>query len=94
MALGGVVLVLGTATLIWLVIQRQTSRVAAPPAPTPASAPGDLALPAGSRVEAVDLDGGHLVLLLRDAQDQQYLALIDMATGRRQQLLRIVPDAP
>ncbi|MFO1067964.1 MAG: hypothetical protein U1E14_05495 [Geminicoccaceae bacterium] len=89
---GGVVLVLGTGLLFWLLVQRNAAERAA--ARDTATAVAELALPAGSRIEQVDLDGSRMALLLRGADQQQYLALVNPATGERLSLLRVVPESP
>ncbi len=89
-------LVLGTATLVWLLVQRQQAQERAQALSTPASAADaviDLALPAGLRIEQASLDGRHALLLLRGPDQQQYLALVNPATGERLSLLR-VGEAP
>ena len=90
----GVVLVLGTATLVWLLVQRQQAREAAAPQPPTAGAMGELALPDGLRIEQASLDGSRALLLLRGPDQQQYLALVNPTTGERLSLLRIVPPSP
>jgi hypothetical protein len=87
---GAVVLVVGTATLIGLLVQRRAAHEAERPAA--AGLRGDLALPAGSRIERIELDGTRALLVLRAADQQHYLALVNPATGERLSLLRIVPD--
>ena len=89
---GGIVLVVGTATLVWLLVQRQQERAALRPVGMGVVA--DLRLPAGTRVERAEFDGGRLLLTLRGADEQQYLALVNPASGERLSLLRIVPEAP
>lgn len=91
--LGGVALVVGTVALGWLLVQRAVSRPDRVPAPA-AQLAADLPLPVGSRIEQVVLDGPRLLLLLRGPEQQQYLALVNAATGERQALLRVVPEAP
>lgn len=81
-------LVLGTAILVWLLVQRQQAQEQAAPAPA-GDAPVDLVLPAGLRVEQASLDGRHALLLLRGPDQQQYLALVNPTTGERLSLLRI-----
>jgi hypothetical protein len=89
---GGVVLVLGTGLLFWLLVQRNAAERAA--AKETATAVVELAMPAGSRIEQVDLDGSRMALLLRGADQQQYLALVNPATGERLSLVRVVPESP
>lgn len=87
-------LVLGTATLVWLLVQRQQAQEAAAPATPATAAMGDLVLPAGLRVEQASLDGRHVLLLLRGPDQQQYLAVVNSTTGERLSLLRIVAEGP
>jgi hypothetical protein len=87
----GLVLVLGTAALAWLLIRRHDQE-AARPARVPAMV--DLPLPAGARIEQVVADGPRLLLLLRGPEEQQYLALVNPATGERLGLIRLVPERP
>ena len=91
---GGVVLVLGTATLVWLLVQRHRAEEAAAPSVPPAAAMGRLALPAGLRVEQASLDGRAALLLLQGPDQQQYLALVNPTTGERLSLLRVTPESP
>ncbi len=81
-------LVVGTATLVWLLVQRQQAQEQAE-APAAADGPVDLVLPVGLRIEQASLDGRHALLLLRGPDEQQYLALVNPATGERLSLLRI-----
>jgi hypothetical protein len=91
--LGGVLLVVGTVVLGTLLVQRAMGqRERAPAALGAAALVADLPLPAGSRIEQVALDGPRLLLLLRGPQQQQYLALVNAATGERQALLRVVAE--
>jgi len=53
-----------------------------------------LALPRGAAVIDMRLDGDGALLLLRTVEGEEYLALIDPATGRRRSLIRIVPETP
>jgi hypothetical protein len=92
--LGGIVLVFGTVALGWLLVQRATGPRDRPAAAPPAALAGDVPVPAGSRVEQVALDGSRILLLLRGPDQQQYLALVNAATGERQALLRVAPEPP
>jgi hypothetical protein len=87
----GIVLVLGTGTLVWLLVQRQKAREAAAPPPT---AMLDLRLPEGLRIAQTAFDGSRLVLLLDGPDRQQYLALVNPTTGERLSLLRVVAEPP
>jgi hypothetical protein len=84
-----VVIVLGTGTLVWLLVQRQKAREAAPPPP---AAMLDLRLPEGLRIAQTAFDGSRLVLLLEGPNRQQYLALVNPTTGERLSLLRVVAE--
>lgn len=88
----GVVLVLGTGLLIWLLVQRGQGSRAGVAATTPAAA--TLALPAESRISQVLTAGNQLVILGEVPDGGRFLAVVDLATGRRRHLLRIVPEAP
>ena len=89
---GGVALVLGTATLIWLLMQRHQARQTAAVQPPAVAAMLDLALPEGLRIEQASFDGRHALLLLQGPDQQQYLALVNPATGERLSLLRVVAE--
>lgn len=56
------------------------------------SAPVDLALPAGAKVNEVIADGKRLVLLAEDQDGQQYLAVVDALSGERLSLIRVNPS--
>lgn len=88
---GGVLLVGGTATLIWLLVQRSTSRGEAPVATAPAL-PGTVEVPVGARIEAANLVGRQLVLLGEVAGQGQFVLVVDAASGARRHLLRLVPE--
>jgi|DewCreStandDraft_4_1066084.scaffolds.fasta_scaffold00035_225 hypothetical protein len=104
-----VVILAGSGTLLWLLatgVGRDAPASAAPAAaPTPASpAPAtatppppvlaDLPLPAGAAILDLVSEQDRIVLLLRTPGGQDYLAVIDAATGTRRALLRIVPEKP
>lgn len=92
MVAAGVVLVLGTGLLVWLLVQRgQGSREASTAAPP--EAPGTLALPPEARIGQVLAAGNQLVILGEVPDGGRFLAVVDLATGRRRHLLRIVPEA-
>lgn len=61
---------------------------AAPLAPVLA----DLHLPAGSAIIDIRVTPERIVLLIRTADEQDYLAVVDAATGERRMLLRVVTD--
>jgi hypothetical protein len=86
----GIVLFVGTATLIGLLVRGQVHDGDVSPDRRSAT----LALPAGSRIEQAQLDGSRLLLVLRGTDQQQYLALVNPTTGERLSLLRVVPEAP
>lgn len=56
------------------------------------SAPVDLALPAGAKVNEVIADGKRLVLLAEDQDGQQYLVVVDALSGERLSLIRVNPS--
>jgi hypothetical protein len=87
---GAVVIVGGTATLIWLLVKRGTStRVASVPA-----APAIVALPPGGAVTAASLAGSQLVLLGTAPGEGQFVLVVDLASGERRRLLRLLPEHP
>jgi hypothetical protein len=91
----GILIVLGTATLIWFIVQRGLPKDRTV-GPATATVPGDviLSIPAGMRVTGVQFDAGRALLLLADGAGRQHLLLVDLATGERLGLLRIVPETP
>ena len=89
MVAGGVVLVLGTGLLIWLLVQRATTGVGRQP--VAAATPGTLALPAGATIGQV-LAAGNQLVIVGEGPEGRFLAVVDPATGRRRHLLKIVPD--
>ncbi len=91
----GILIVLGTATLIWLVVQRGLPKDrTARPATATVPADGKLSVPAGMRVASAQLDGDRVLLLLIDGDGAQHLLLVDLATGERLGRLRILPETP
>lgn len=96
----GVVILLGSGALLWLLASRTGRDAAAPPSPKaapPSAAPpvvADLALPQGAAIVDLTTDQDRIVLLLRTPGAQDYLAVVDAATGTRRALLRIVPERP
>jgi hypothetical protein len=101
--LAGIVILVGSGVLVWLLARGATrevavAKVADPPAgaPTAATPPApivaDLALPAGAAILDMTSEQDRIVLLLRTPAGQDYLAVIDAATGTRRALLRIVPE--
>lgn len=87
---GGVALLAGTVLLVALILVRANDDGQTTP---PASAAiVDLPLPAGARIQQVISDRRGLVLLLTDAAERQYIAVVDRETGERVTLLRIQPE--
>lgn len=91
----GIAILFGTATLFWLIVQRglpqdRLDRVATATGPRA----GTLAIPAGTEVRSAQLDAGRALLLLVDGAGAQHLLLVDLTTGERLALLRIVPETP
>jgi hypothetical protein len=90
---GAVVIVAGTATLIWLLVKRGTSsRVAS--APAAPAVPATIALPPGGAVTEVSVAGSQLVLLGTAPGEGQFVLVVDLASGERRRLLRLVPERP
>jgi len=91
----GILIVLGTGTLVWLLVQRGLPKDRPRAFPT-ASGPGagTLAIPPGMHAISAQLDGGRALLLLVDGDGAQHLLLVDLTTGERLGLLRIVPERP
>jgi len=85
---GGVALLAGTVLLVALIMLQATDDEQA----TSPAAIVDLPLPPGARIEQVISDRRGLVLLLTDAAERQYLAVVDRETGERVTLLRIQPE--
>lgn len=98
----GVVILLGSGALLWLLATGAgRDAPATTAAPAPAAAPpavppvmADLALPQGAAIVDLVSDQDKIVLLLRTPGAQDYLAVVDAATGTRRALLRIVPERP
>ncbi len=88
---GGVVLLAGIVLLAALILVRVTDDDAQGTAP-PSRAVVDLPLPPGARIQQVISDRRGLVLLLTDAAERQYLAVIDPETGERVRLMRVQPE--
>jgi Family of unknown function (DUF6476) len=84
---GGIVLVAGTILLAVLIVMR-----AGADEPIAQQAPQRLLLPAGARIEQVVVDGRRLVLLGTDEAGEQFVAVVDPATGERLSLLRVRPE--
>lgn len=105
--LAGVVILAGSGALLWLLatgVGRDAPAAAPrlPPAAEPSVATAtppspvvaDLPLPAGAAILDLVSEQDRIVLLLRTPGGQDYLAVIDAATGTRRALLRIVPEKP
>jgi hypothetical protein len=91
---GAVVIVGGTATLIWLLVKRGTSMaVATAPAAAPQE-PGTIALPPGAEVSQIAAAGPELLLLGRTPGEGQFLLVVDAKSGATRRLLRLVPAPP
>jgi|GEM_PF-6542146 len=93
--LAGIVILVGSAVLVWLLatgIPRDASTAAPPASAPPAPVIADLPLPAGAAILDLVGDRDRIVLLLRTPAGQDYLAVVDAATGTRRALLRIVPE--
>jgi hypothetical protein len=56
--------------------------------------PIDLPIPPGAIVIDMQMAGSAALLLLRGAEGQEYLATVDLPSGRRRSLLRLVPELP
>jgi len=87
---GGVALLAGTVLLAALIMLRATDDEQATSLASAAIV--DLPLPPGARIQQVISDRRGLVLLLTDASERQYLAVVDRETGERVTLLRIQPE--
>lgn len=88
---GGVLIIVGTATLIALLVKRGTGGADA--GPPKAALAATVELPPGGEILAVDGDGRDLLLLGRAPQGQ-FLLLVDRATGARGRLFWLTPAAP
>lgn len=85
----GVILIIGVILLAVLIALRAGSDAGGETALP--SAPVDLALPKDARIIQVMPEGKRLVLLAEDRDGQQYLAVVDSASGERLSLIRVVP---
>ncbi len=90
MIVGAVLIVGGTATLIWLLVKRGTHLATAPAAPT-STLPATVALPPGGEIAQATVVGAELVLLGKAPGEGQFVLVVDLATGARRQLLRLAP---
>jgi hypothetical protein len=92
---GAVVLVVGTATLIWALVKRGASRgEVSGAAGAPPAVPGTVALPAGAEVLQATLTGSQLVLLGVAPGEGQFVLVVDAGSGARRRFLRLVPEQP
>jgi hypothetical protein len=89
---GAVVLVGGTATLIWALVKRGASRAAPPEAAGPPPPPGTILVPAGAEIAQATLTGSRLLLLGQAPGEGQFVLLVDAASGARRSFLRLVPE--
>lgn len=92
LVVGGVVLVLGTTLLIWLVVKRGETGPGA--AAAPASIETRIALPPAAEVSEVSVAGSRLLLFGRSPQQGQFVAVVDLGSGELVRLLRLEPAAP
>ena len=81
-AVMGVMLVAGVATLIVTIAGRMPPRQASATPPPPFVA-APIEVPAGARVETIGVGSDRLVLVLVLLDGERQLAIIDLATGRR-----------
>jgi hypothetical protein len=87
----GVLIILGTATLIALMVKRGTQAGG-----DDASAPSPVVraqLPAGGEVDQATVAGRDLVLLGRAPQGR-FVLVIELATGERRRLVWLAPESP
>lgn len=86
----GVMLIAGTLLLAAMIVVRMGQGSAdLEPLPAAFGAAGEVELPAGARVEQVVPHDERLVLLLTDAEDVQFILVIDLVSGTRQSLIRL-----
>lgn len=88
----GVILLIGVILLAVMIMLKASRDVEDSEAVDLPSAPIDLALPEGARVDQVIANGKRLVLLAEDADGGQYLAVVDALSGERLSLMRIIPS--
>jgi hypothetical protein len=85
---GGILIIAGTAALVAAIMLKGRDDD-----PQAVAGPVDLALPPGSRVEQVIPDGRRLVLLGVDDAGQQFILLIEAATGEQVNMIRLQPGS-
>ncbi len=92
---GAVVIVLGTATLISLLVKRAGSDGAGTrSAGTPAASLVSVALPPGAEVIQMSIAGSQLYLLGRSPAEGQFIIVVDQTSGERKRLFHLTPEAP
>jgi hypothetical protein len=89
---GGVVIVIGTATLIWLLVKRGASVATTTPAATPAGESATIELPPGGEFTQLAVSGSRLVLLGRAPGEGQFVLVVDLASGERRRLFHLAPE--
>jgi hypothetical protein len=90
---GALVIVGGTATLVWLLVKRGAD-MAVPSVTTAAHLPATIELPPGGEISQLAVASSQLVLLGRAPGEGQFVLVVDLATGARRQLLRLAPAPP
>lgn len=88
----GIMLLIGAILLAVLIMLRTAGGSGGDEVAGAPSAPVDLDLPAGARVDQVMADGKRLVLLAEDREGRQFLAVVDALSGERLSLIRINPS--
>lgn len=86
----GVLIILGTATLIALMVKRGTQAVTDSPPPAAAV---QAELPPGGEALQATVAGRDLVLLGRAPQGQ-FVLVLELATGERRRLVWLAPGQP
>jgi hypothetical protein len=85
--LGGILLLAGTVFLVVLLVLRIGGNT-----PMVRPLPAEVALPPGTKVEQMELDGERLVLLVEDREGRQLLLMVHAITGERLGLLELRPE--
>lgn len=88
----GVVIVLATGALVWLLVERSGRNHQEVATAPPAFKMTDLQVPAGARLEDMRIDASGILLHLATPGGQDYLLLVDPKTGHRLGLMRLVPQ--